>query len=358
MDAYLEALTPYLVPGFIAFALTFGFTALSLFFFPKWGLMDKPKKYGLKRQPIPYSGGLIMYVVFLICAVLFMEFDKHLTGVVLAATLLVGVSFLDDRKGLSPILRLGVQVLAGITVILAGIGITSVSNPFGGLIYLDGWEIPLSIGDTMYQLTVWADLITILWIVAMINTLNWLDGLPGLVSGIGTIGAVVMFVLSIRPDFHFIDQTDVSMLAVIIAGIGFAFWLFDFHPPKILMGDTGSMFLGFMLAILAIFSGGKIATALLIMGFPFLDAAWVILRRLYQKKSPFKGDLFHFHHRLLKAGFSERKSILIIYTICAIFGGLALFLGSGEKLVAIIVMLVLMIILGTLVVVRGKKLQS
>jgi UDP-GlcNAc:undecaprenyl-phosphate/decaprenyl-phosphate GlcNAc-1-phosphate transferase len=355
MNAYFLALQPYIVPGFVAFALTFTLTALSLFFFPKWGLMDKPQKYGLKRRPIPYSGGLILYVVFFICAVIFMDFDKHLIGVTLAITLLTLVSFLDDRRGLSPLFRLFVQVLAALTVIIAGVGIISVTNPLGGLIYLDGWEIPFTISETVYHFTVWADLLTIVWIVAMINTLNWLDGLPGLVSGIGAIGAVVMFILSIRPDFHYIDQTDVAMLAVIIAGGAFAFWWFDFHPPKILMGDTGSMFLGFMLAMLAIFSGGKIATAFLIMGFPFLDAAWVIGRRIWQRKSPFKGDSSHFHHRLLKAGFTERQAIVLIYVVCALFGGMALFLGSSQKLIAIVVMVALMGVLGTMVVLRGKK---
>ena len=355
MNAYLAALQPYLLPGFVAFVLTFGFTAFSLFLFPKWGLMDKPHKYGLSRRPIPYSGGLILFVVFLICVSLFMDFGKHLFGVVVAATLLTVVSFVDDRRGLNPFFRLGIQILAALTIVLAGIGITSVTNPLGGLIYLDGWQIPFTIHETVYHFTVWADLLTIVWVVAMINTLNWLDGLPGLVSGIGVIGAVVMFVLSIRPGFHYIDQTDVAMLAIIIVGSAFAFWWFDFYPPKILMGDTGSMFLGFMLAILALFSGGKIATAFLIMGFPFLDAAWVIGRRLWQRKSPFRGDMSHFHHRLLKAGFTERQAIVLIYVVCAIFGGVALFLGSSQKLIAIFVMVVLMGLLGTLVVLRGKK---
>ncbi len=355
MTAYLQALQPYLFPAAVAFSLTFVLSAFALWLFPRWGLMDKPKKYGLKRRPIPYSGGLVMFVVFLGCLFMFMDFDKHLIGVVIAATMLVGVSFLDDRYGLSPYLRLGVQILAAITIVLAGVGITSVTNPFGGLIHLDQYEVPITLGDTIYQITILADLFTILWVVLLVNTVNWLDGLPGLVSGIGVIGSLVLFILSIRPDFHYIDQTDVALLAVIIAGIAFAFWFFDFHPPKMLMGDTGSMFLGFMLAVLAIFSGGKIATALLIMGFPILDAMWVILRRIVKRQSPFRGDFGHFHHRLLHAGFKERQATLFIYTLSAIFGGLALFLGSKQKLVALIAMAILMGFLGSLVVLKGRK---
>lgn len=358
MNLYWQAVSPYLLPALVAFGLTFLFTRLALYFFPKWGLMDRPHLYGLNRSPIPYTGGLILFAVFLVCAVLFMNWDKHLIGVVLAASMILLVSFVDDRRGLSPFFRLGVQILAALTIIIAGIGIDAITNPFGGIIALDTYQIPVEIQGKIYNITLLADLFTLFWIVAMINTVNWLDGLPGLVSGISIIGSVVMFILSIRPNFHSIDQGNVSLLAAIIAGMAFAFWWFDFSPPKILMGDTGSMFLGFLLAVLAIFSGAKIATAFLIMGFPLLDFFWVILRRLFQGRSPFKGDLYHFHHRLLRAGLTQRQSIILIYIISALFGGMALFLNSHAKLIAILTMIGLMLVLGTFVVVRANKVKS
>lgn len=354
MNAYLQAIAPYWLPGLLAFGLTFLGVVIALWLFPKIGLLDKPQKYGLARAPIPYSGGLILFAVFIALVLVFLPLEKHLIGVLVAASMIVLVSFLDDRYGLSPFLRLGVQILAAFTVVLSGIGIAAVSNPLGGTIPLDTWQIPFQLGETLYQFTVWADLFTMLWIVAMINTMNWLDGIPGLASGISTIGAGVMFLLAIRPNFHYIDQTEAAILAVIVAGSAFAFWWFDLHPPQILMGDTGSMFLGFMLAILAIFSGGKIATAFLVMGFPLLDFAWVILRRFWKGRSLFRGDFGHFHHRLLRAGFTERQSAFLIYAMCILFGGTALFLGSSQKLVAIGVMVVLMGLLGTFVVLRGR----
>lgn len=358
MNAYLQALAPYWLPGLLAFVLTLLGVVIALRFFPKLGLLDKPQKYGLKRAPIPYSGGLILFAVFLALVLVFLNLEKHLVGVLVAAGMIVLMSFLDDRYGLSPFLRLGVQILAAVTVVLSGIGIAAVSNPLGGTIFLDTWQIPLQFGEAVYIFTVFADLFTILWIVAMINTMNWLDGIPGLTSGISTIGAGVMFLLAIRPNFHYIDQTEAAILAVIVAASAFAFWWFDLHPPKILMGDTGSMFLGFMLAILAIFSGGKIATAFLVMGFPLLDFAWVIARRLLKRQSLFKGDLYHFPHRLMRAGFTERQSAFLIYAICVLFGGTALFLGSSQKLVAIGVMVVLMGLLGTFVVLRGRRIKA
>lgn len=355
MQTYWEAFVPYLLPGFTAFALTFLFAALSLWIFPKLGLMDRPHLYGFTRPPIPYSGGWVMFVSFMIGVFLFMDIDKQLAGVLLAATMLVVVSFLDDRYNLNPLLRLSVQFLAALTVVVAGVGITSVTNPLGGLIHLDTYQLPILFKGVEYHFTLLADLFTIVWLILLMNTVNWLDGLPGQVSGISTIACVILFILSIRPDFHYIDQTNVAVLSILLAGVSFAFWFFDLAPPKILMGDTGTMFLGFMLGILALFAGGKIATTLLIMGFPILDAVWVITRRLWQGKSPFKGDLSHFHHRLRRAGFTERQAVFTIYTICGLFGVTALFLGSKQKLVAIGVMSVLMFILGTLVVLRGRK---
>jgi UDP-GlcNAc:undecaprenyl-phosphate GlcNAc-1-phosphate transferase len=124
------------------------------------------------------------------------------------------------------------------------------------------------------------------------------------------------------------------------------FWYFDFYPAKILMGDTGSMFLGYTLAALAIFSGGKMATAFLVMGFPILDAFWVIVRRILNGKSPLKGDLFHFHHRLIYAGLSERSALVVIYSAAAVFGLMAVFLSSAQKIWAIIGLFATMAILG------------
>ena len=355
LTAYLEAFKPYLIPGLFAFGATFVLSWLALWVFPKIGLMDRPHLYGLKRKPMPYSGGLILALVFFVSVFLFMEIDVRLAAVLVAAGLIVLVSFLDDRFRLSPLLRLFVQIVAALLVVLAGVGVTSITNPFGGMISLDAFQFSLDWGGAVHTYALLAVLFTVFWIVLLMNTVNWLDGLPGLVSGISILASVLLFVLSIRPHFHYIDQTDVAMFAIILAGASLAFWRFDFSPAKMLMGDTGSMFLGFMLAILSIFSGGKIATAFLIMGFPILDAFWVIVRRMAKGQSPLKGDLGHFHHRLLRAGFSERKVIVFIYALCALFGGLALVLGSHGKLIAVFVMAILMGILGGWIAKRGKR---
>jgi len=345
----------YIIAGAFAFLLTIGLSLLALKFFPKWGLLDRPEKYGLKRKPIPYSGGLLLFFVFLICSLIFLDYDKHLIGLTVGASLIILVSFLDDRYDLSPYLRIVVHIIAALILVFSGIGMKSISNPLGGLIDLEAYQVPIQIGDIFYHFTLLADIFTIFWVVILSNVMNWLDGLNGLPSGISFIGFVVIFILSIRPG-QTIDQSYVSILSIIMASICLAFWFFDFYPAKILMGDTGSMFLGFMLATLAIFSGSKIATAFLVLGIPILDAVWIFFRRVLEKKSPVKGDLKHFHHRLLYAGLSHRKALVFNYVLCAFFGAAALLLKSSiHKLFAILALIIIMFFVGATVVYRGRK---
>lgn len=350
-------LEPYILPAIFAFVMTFFLTLAALKFFPKFGLMDRPQKYGLKRKPIPYYGGIIIVFVFLLGVFFFVNLDSRLLGFLSAAVLIAGVSLADDLFGLSPYLRLFVQFLAALILVFSGIGINSISNPFGPAIILDQSSFTFKIEDMVYSFSVLGAFFTILWVVGMINTMNFLDGLNGLPSGVAAIAALTMFLLSIRPGLHYDPslQVPVATMSIILFACCLAFWFFDFYPAKILMGDTGSMFLGFVLATLAIFSGGKIATAFLVLGFPILDAFWVIMRRIIQKKSPFKGDLKHLHHRLLEVGLSDRKALLLIYALCAIFGGIAVFLEGRQKAYAIISMGILMLIVGGFAVYLGRK---
>lgn len=342
----------YLIPAAFSFVLTIILVLLALKFFPKWKLMDRPNKYGLKRKPIPYYGGLIFVIVFVLATLIFVKIDIRVLGVLIGALMIAGVSFVDDLKGLNPWIRLFVQILGAITVVLSGVGIASISNPLGDPIVLDQIKFELRFGDFVLPIILLADMFAVIWIVLIINTMNFLDGLNGLVSGVSFIAVATLFVLSVG-EHNLVDQTTIATLTVIVASMTLAFWIFDFHPAKILMGDTGSMFLGFLIAVFAIFAGGKIATAFLVLGFPILDAFWVITRRIVQGQSPMKGDLKHLHHRLLEIGLSERKALILIYILCAFFGGSAVFLGTTQKLYLIIVMGVLMVIMASIIVFYG-----
>jgi UDP-GlcNAc:undecaprenyl-phosphate/decaprenyl-phosphate GlcNAc-1-phosphate transferase len=162
-----------------------------------------------------------------------------------------------------------------------------------------------------------------------VNALNWFDGIPGQVSTTSTIGFTLLGCLAYFRN----DQPEIALLAFMLAAIALACVLFDFPPPKVLMGDSGSMFFGFMLGLLGVYQGGKVATAFVALGIPLIDAGFVVLRRMSKGKSPFKGDQEHLHHRLLAMGLGKRTIVLMMATISAALGISALFLDTAGKAV-------------------------
>ena len=347
----------YFLPAISAFVLTLLSCAIALKVFPKLGLMDNPEKYGLKRKPIPYPGGILLWGVFMALALIFFEPTLKLLGLLFGSGILVLVNFIDDRISLPAWLRLLIQIFVAGVMVIAGIGVETITNPFGGYIALDNIKFALELGDTTITIMALSGLFTLIWILLIVNTMNWMDGIPGLNSGITVIGGLTIFFLSIS---DMVSQPETAMLALIVAMIALAFWLFDFYPPKIIIGDSGSMFFGLLLAVMAIFSGGKIATSFLILGFPIMDALYVIVHRLYNKKAPWKGGEWdkyrkavHLHHRMLQFGMTERQVLLVIYALAATFGIAALFLGTTGKFWAIITIFFLSFILG--LILRAKK---
>lgn len=330
-----------------SFLLCFLGTFLAKTFFPKLKLIDKPEKYGLKRKPIPYFGGIVIFLSFWIATSFFVDFDQKLFMVFLSSLILILVCFLDDYCGLKWYIRLPVQFLVAAIVIFSGVKIFSITNPFGGVFDLDNIVYVFRFFGQNIEILLLGDLLILFWIVTMINAMNWMDGVNGLPSGLCFIASLTIFFLS-RESFHILDQSVVSVLSLILAFVSLAFLFFDFYPAKILMGDSGSMFLGFMIAVLAIFSGVKIATTAIVFGLPLLDFVWVVFRRIFiDKKSPFNGDLRHIHHRLLTAGFSDRQTLLILYFLCASFGAIAVFTVSPmQKLIAILILSSVMLGLG------------
>src|SRR3989338_6498449 len=328
--------------------LTSAFGWLVLRLFPRWGLMDRPERYGHNRPAIPYPGGVATFFAFLASAVLFLpvfEGDPVLVSVLAGASLLAFTCFLDDRFGLSPYLRLFIQIVVAVLVVMGGIGISSITNPFGGALVLDSVNIPFELGNFAFTLTLFADLLTVVWVVTMVNAFNWIDGVPGMANASAAVSSFILLMLSMRPDFHYVDQTLAITLSAITLGLSLGFLIFDFPKPRMLMGDTGSMLLGFLLAVTALISGGKIATTVLVLGFPILDFAAVLGRRLLKGQSPFKGDLWHFHHRLLKAGLSERQVVILFAGTGAVFGTLSLLLHTEGKVLAFAAIALVMFLL-------------
>jgi UDP-N-acetylmuramyl pentapeptide phosphotransferase/UDP-N-acetylglucosamine-1-phosphate transferase len=173
------------------------------------------------------------------------------------------------------------------------------------------------------------------------NIVNWLDGLDGLAGGVGIIGFLTLFFLSVS---SLVNQPPIGIISIAASGAIMGFLLFNFYPAKIFMGTSGAMFIGFLLAVVSVFSGAKLATVALVLTVPILDAVWVIIRRIRKRSSVFQRDKSHLHYRLAELGFSQNKIVFFYYALSIFFGIIALKLNGLGKLIAFVVF-VLMIIL-------------
>lgn len=345
----MQIIILYVSKAVFAFFLTMLFLVLTLKFFPKFGFMDNPKKWGFKRAPIPYSVGISVCIAFIITVAYFVPLDFSLIMVLISCLLISFLGFLDDKINLKPITRLVFQFLAGLLLVFSGLQLLSVNIPFLGEIPLDQIKI--------FGVYLVSAVFLIFWTMLLINAMNFLDGIPGLNSTVTAIASFTIFFLSIHPGIHAdpSGQIVTSYLSLILGFSALALLFFDFPKPSVLMGDSGSTFFGFMLAVLSVLSGGKIATAFLVLGLPLLDLLWVVVRRTLEGKKFWQGDLYHMHHRFLYYGFSERQVVLIYGLISLVFGALALiFVSSSQKFFMILALVFLMSLLGVLLV-FGKK---
>ena len=358
----------YLIPFLLSLIVSFILTAAIRKFSLRFNILDNPNsERKIHKHPIPLLGGLGIFLSFWIlisAIILFTDIlparyisSRFLCGIFAASSIIMIGGIIDDIYSIKPRYQIIAPALASLAIIGAGAGVEFVTNPFGqGLWHLNKfqWHIADAAGRSLSFVLI-ADVFTFIWLMGMMFTTKLLDGLDGLVSGITTIGVFIIFALSLSDKTY---QPDVSLIAIILAGsyLGFLFW--NAHPAKIFLGEAGSIFSGFMLGMLAIISGGKVATALLIMGIPILDVAWVIIRRLFIDHRPIgAGDSKHLHFRLLTAGLSHRQSVLALCGLSALFGIASLFLQTQGKVYSLIILLLVMIILGIWSTERSKSLS-
>jgi UDP-GlcNAc:undecaprenyl-phosphate/decaprenyl-phosphate GlcNAc-1-phosphate transferase len=319
----------------LAFTSSVLFHVAAIRYFPLIGLLDFPERYGLKRARLPYPTGVISVVTFL-CFFLFIEEWNRQNIGVFSAVLVLGLSsFFDDRGRLSPKLRIGIQALCALIVFGTGTRIYTLTNPLAfitgfDVLKLDTFVLPWSL---LSDPSLVGALFTIVWLGLTTNALNWFDGIPGQVSTISFIGFLTIGFLSLSQR---IEQPELALIAFILAGIALGGLLFDFPPSTVLLGDTGAMFYGFLLGVLTIYSGGKVATAFLVLGIPLIDFLLVISRRITKKESIFRSNTEneHLHHRLLKKQWKPQSVILLTASIGTAFGAAALFMTTIQKLLA------------------------
>ncbi|OIP53123.1 hypothetical protein AUK10_02845 [Candidatus Gracilibacteria bacterium CG2_30_37_12] len=349
------------------------------YLFSHFGLLDNPAPYGHKRNPVPFGIGSIFYLNFFLLSLflhpLLNEINQHRLFIILVLGAIVTlISFIDDldtihkfdRGSKSDVkktaeelgkmrrdtpffvpakVRLIMQIGVGAIIGITSIKISYISNIFGGVFYLDQYYVVLG----SLQIYLIPLVFTIVWYVIVFNSINWSDGIPGLTSGLSFVALLVMAVLTIK--LYLIDPSSPSQanslfvlfcLAIFIPTILIG-WLYNIKP-HVLLGESGTMFIAFMIATLAIMAGGKIATVATVLGVYLIDAFYVILMRLYNKQNPLSGDrIHHLHYRLLNMGMSENFVRYFVYSLAFLFGMAAIFLDKIGKIILFFVLIIIVV---------------
>jgi len=331
----------------ISFIISFLFTMPTIVLAKKLHLVtDVKKRYHpahTHQGIIPRAGGVPIFLAIFLTSLIFITPNKIIIGIMFSSFLLVLMGILDDYADISPYLRFIGNILISIIVIAFGLGIPYISNPFGGVIRLDTWQIPVSFFGN-HTVWVFADLIAIVWLTWTTNMINWSKGVDGQLPGFVGIAAIFLGLLSQRFISHDISVTTVTLLSFIIAGAYIGFLPFNFYPQKIMPGYGGGGLAGFLLGILAILSFGKVGTAILILSIPMIDAIYTMIRRMKKFKSPFKADWGHLHHRLIEIGWGKRRIAIFYWFITFILGVASLFLKGIEKVIVIMTIAILLLI--------------
>ena len=295
------------------------------------GAVDVPKDgRRMHNHPIPRMGGLAIFFGFLLSVLVFLPLSKQYRGMLLGAVIIVILGIFDDIYALPAKPKFLVQIVAALIAVHAGCRIYILSNinifssdPF----WILGWlSIPISV----------------FWIVGITNAVNLIDGLDGLACGVSTISSMTLLVIALT-----VSEPDVAVLTAALAGACIGFLPYNLNPAKIFMGDTGSTFLGFILATVSIQGLFKFYTIIsfavpfLMLGLPIFDTSFAILRRLAKGQSPMTPDRGHIHHRLIDMGFSQKQAVAVLYVISAILGLSAVVLTTSGVVKAMLLLVAL-----------------
>lgn len=285
----------------VAFLISYASTPIVKMLAFRIGAVDVPKdNRRMHKKPIARLGGLAIFYGFIISILCFAEIDTELRGILIGCLVIVVLGIFDDIYSLNALFKFVIQILAALIVVIHGVQIDHFSS-FG-----------LS-ANPYISLGVFAIPITVLWIVGVTNAVNLIDGLDGLAAGVSTISTISLFAISLIT-----RDVGVAIVTAAVAGAGFGFLPYNIHPAKLFMGDTGSTFLGFILAcisIVGLFKGYAVismAVPFLILGLPIFDTAFAIIRRVLRGQSPMHPDRGHVHHRLIDLGFDQKQTVIIL----------------------------------------------
>ena len=318
------------------------------------GAVDNPNARRINKKPMPSAGGLAIFLAFVLATLVFMpmiiqkdvwhiSYFRYILPVVVGGAIVVLTGFIDDIFELKPLPKmLGIVIGAVIVWAFTDFRFDSFKIPFGGPVIQFGPVLTL--------------ILTVLWIAAITNAINLIDGLDGLVGGVSIISLMTMGVIS----YFFLYDTDIFLtmtIFVLVAAI-VGFFPYNYHPAIIYLGDTGALFIGFMIGVLAL-QGLKNATAVailspvIILGVPITDTVVAIVRRKLSGRPAMEADKMHLHHRLLAMGFTHRGAVLVVYAIATLFSLIALLLNVSSRLGGIL--LLLSLLLGMEILIEGLE---
>ncbi len=321
MKSYLMAFAIGLI---ISWALTPWVKKLAF----RLGAVDRPNQRKVHHCIMPRLGGLAIYLGFTIATLICTKLTWDVVGILVGGTVIVTIGILDDIFQLTARVKLCGQIFAALVLIAFGFRIEWLNNPFGGYFYLDYLSIPF----------------TVFWIISFTNVVNLMDGLDGLAAGVSAIASVTIILVALQQGFYV-----VAVITAALAGATIGFIRYNFNPATIFMGDTGSLFLGYIIAAISIFGAVKsTATIALIvpavaLGLPIMDTAFAIVRRYLNGKPIFQPDKGHLHHRLLAMGFTQRQAVILMYLISAGLCFTAVMLTEIDSLYAGILLAVILI---------------
>ncbi|MBS4195722.1 glycosyltransferase family 4 protein [Lederbergia citri] len=307
----------YFIAFIISFAVSIIITPFVISMAEKYNFLDIPNGRKIHQSPIPRIGGLAIFIGTISGLLYLNQLVTMIIPIALGGIVIVITGLLDDKYSLKPQYKLIGQIFAACLVVFWGFNIEYINLPF--------WMDKISLGVFGY-------VIAIFWIVGITNAINLIDGLDGLATGVSLIALMTICILSMTS-----GQYLITALTLILIGSSLGFLIFNFHPAKIFLGDTGALFLGYSISTISILGLYKSITffslflPIIILAFPLLDTIFAIIRRLYKGKKIFSPDKSHLHHRLMEIGLSHRATVIVIYVI-ATFSGLSAIIFSHSIL--------------------------
>ncbi|MFC4386538.1 glycosyltransferase family 4 protein [Gracilibacillus marinus] len=320
------------------FVITLLLTPIVIKFAFKIGATDKPNARKVHERIMPRLGGLAIFLSFFIGSMFFISKTIVAWPILLGALIIVLTGVLDDIKEISPKTKLIGQFIAATITVLGGIRIDFVTLPFIDRLEFGYFAIP----------------ITIIWIIGITNAINLIDGLDGLAAGVSSIAIFTISILAVT-----MGNPLIALLGFILLGSTLGFLVFNFHPAKIFMGDSGSLFLGYMISVLAVSGLFKniamfsLLVPIIILAVPIIDTLFAIVRRIVNKKPLSSPDKLHLHHCLLRLGFSHRQTVLIIYIMAALFSISAVIFTEATLWGAAVIIISLLLIVELIVELTG-----